>query len=165
MGRIVYPAQHIGLTPDVASLKYKTGEAILAGSLLVFDGSGELTVCGADPAIIDAVSLEPAGSKPGWDAANSSQVVVVTGRVQEVSVARANRTTVFSSRLEDGSGNILTPAQTNVDEEYGITKDAAGEWYVNTAKTAADARVRIIDFDATHKVVFWKFLEANIPSN
>lgn len=165
MGRIVQPADFVGLTPDVVSGKYKTSEAILTGSLLVIDSNGEFTVCGVDPAVIDAVALEPAASKPGWDMANSSQIIAVTGRVQEVSAARANRTTVFSSRIEDGSGNIVTPAQTNIDEEYGITKDANGEWYVNTAKTGADARVRIRDFDATEKVVFWKFLEANISSN
>lgn len=166
MGRIIQPTAFAGLTPEVVKRKYKTSEAIIAGSPVVFDANGELTLCGADPSVVDGIALEAAGSTPGYNLANDSDVVTVTGRVQEIAIAIANRFTRFSSRMEDGSGNIVTPTQTHIDEEYGITKDSAGEWYVDTSKTGASARVRIVDFDDLGtKMVVWKFLEANIASN
>lgn len=157
-------AKFISEASDVLSGAYKTSEAIVTGSVLLIDSNGELTVAGVDPAVIDGISLEPAASKPGWDAANSP--TVITGRVQEVSYSIANRVTTYSGRLEDGSGNLVTIAQTHKDEEYGVTKDSGDNtWYVNTAKTGADARVRIIDVDVDRQLILFKFLEANISSN
>lgn len=161
MGRRFQPAIFPGTAPFVLSGKYKTAETFVDGAPLVIDANGELTECGADPAIIDGVALEGVATKPGWDAANSP--TVVTGRVQEVSFAKADRLTVWSGRAINGGTDPVTPAQTNIDEEYGIVKTGT-DWVIDIAEVAA-TRIRIVDIDIDQKIFFFKFLEANIPSN
>jgi hypothetical protein len=116
MGRVFQPARVPGAgvaAPDIVSVAYTTGQTFLKGALLVFTAAGEVSECGADPALIAGVALEKAGSKPGYDAANSP--TVVTGRVQEVSMARANRNTVFSCRGVNGGTDPVTPLQTHIN--------------------------------------------------
>lgn len=160
MGRVFQPARVAeGEVPYVQSVQYKTGEAIIRGSVVLVDANGQLNLAGADPASIYGVALEPAGSKPGFDAANSP--TVVTGRVQEVSTAVASRLSIFSGRMEDGSGNIVAPLQTHIGEQYGIAKDANGEWFIDESETT-NKRVQIIDIDTVVGVHLFKFLEANL---
>ena len=160
MGRIIQPARVPGAgvaAPDIISGYYATGQTFIKGALLVHNSSGELTECGADPATVAGVALEKAGSKPGYDAANSP--TVVTGRVQEVSYAKANRQTVFSMRAVNGGTDPVTPTQTMIDEAYGVLKTGAGEWVLDQAETTAKV-FEIVDIDIDNKIFFCKFLEA-----
>ena len=128
------------------------------GALLVYVSAGTLSECGADPSTVNAVALEPAGSKPGWDAANSP--TVITGRVQEASVCIIDRTMIFTGRFVTAAGgDPTTPTQTLIDEQYGVAKDANGLWYVDGDETSAKV-VEIVDYDADLKLVKFKFLEA-----
>lgn len=161
MGRRFQPAMFPGLAPHVISGKYKTAETFQDGAPLVLDANGELTECGADPALINGVALEPVASKPGWDMANSP--TVVTGRVQEVSYCVADRMTVWSGRGINGGTDPVTPTQTMIGESYGIVKSGT-DWVIDISDTT-NTRVRIIDIDIDNKIFYFKWLEANIPSN
>jgi hypothetical protein len=157
----LYPVRHPkGKVPDVLSGKYKTGEAIVQGSLLAIDSNGELIVHTGTTAVdVAGVALEKAASKPGWDAGNSP--TVVTGRVQEVSYAQSDQDTVYSIRQEDGSGNLVAPAQTHISEEYGVL-NVSGEWRLDRSETTTKI-FRIVDVDVTEGLTFVKFIAAALP--
>lgn len=157
MARGIRPARMIGTgVPNVQSVAYTTAQTFKKGALLVFAAAGTLSECGADPATVSAVALEAAGSKPGYDAANSP--TVVTGRVQEVSVCIADRHTVYSCRGVNGGTDPVTPAQTNIDEQYGVAK-VGNEWVLDLAETTAKV-FEIVDIDIDNKIFFVKFMEA-----
>ena len=155
MGRIIEVARSGNRgSEEVVSTKYKTGESIVKGSLVVKDANGELTLCGADPAAVYGVALEAAGSKPGYDAANSP--LVVTGRVQEISVAKANANTVFSMR---GSSD---PAVSNEGKSYGVT-NSSGEWILDLTDTT-NTIFAVLEVDVTNKIFYGKFIPAKIQA-
>lgn len=153
MPRKIQPARVIGTgVPDVLSVAYTTGQTFKKGALLTYAAAGTVSECGADPASVAGVALENAGSKPGYDAANSPSVV--TGRVQEVSMAVANRTTVFSMR---GSA---APQQTNINEQYGVVK-SGDDWILDLTETTTKV-FEVVDVDLDNDIFFCKFLEAVI---
>jgi len=149
--------------PYIQSQKYKTGEAIIKGTVLAEDANGELIVhLGGTNVAVVGIALEAAGSRPGFDAANSP--TVVTGRKQEISFIVADLESVFSAQLTGDAGvTVTTAAQTHVGEEYGIVVDANGIWYVDTTETTTKI-FDIIDFDPDLNVVFVKFREAAIAA-
>lgn len=153
-----------GQAPDIQSLKHADAATFKLGALVV-SAAGEINECGADPAAILGVALQAVKTSPGWDAANSP--TVVTGRQQKVSVAVANRQTVFSAPLTNNSAVNIVPTQADVHVEYGLTA-YSGEWTVDKNKTGASARVEIVGFDTNVNggkgVVFFKVLEANLQS-
>ena len=162
MGRIVIPARTPGSSgaPDTVSMFYTTGQTFLKGAVLIPDAATGRVIEGASAAVtIVGVALEAAGSKPGRELNFDSQVAVRTGVVQEVSVAKGNRLTVFSSRMINGGTDPVTPVQADIDKKYGLIRTAAGEWAVNQADVTTVA-VIVIDADFDNKIVFWKFLEA-----
>lgn len=165
MARCFQPARVPGggaAAPDTRSVAYTTGQTFKKGALLVYAAAGTVSECGADPAAVMGVALDPAGSRPGYDAANSP--TVVTGRNQEVSVAIANRQTVFSGRaVSVAGGDPTTPTQTLVDEDYGVAKDSNGIWYVDLDETSTKS-VHIVDIDIDQKIVFFKFKEAALDT-
>lgn len=134
MGRIFEPARRTGTTvPRMQSMLYKTGEAIVNGSLVVGDANGELVLCGADPANVKGVALEGAGTKLNYGEPFASQTVHATGRVQEVTIAVADREQEFSGRMENG-GNVVAPLQTHINTSYGVA-NVAGEWVIDETET------------------------------
>lgn len=161
MPRTMQPARFAGTNvPNTQSMKYATGQTFLQGAILIFS-SGEVVEGGANPTGIVGIAGEKAGSKPGYDAANSP--ATFTGRVQEASVWRANRMTIFSSHLVNNSATAVTAAQADVGASYGVAKHS-GTWYVDKNLTAGDARTALEDFDADLNIVFFKFLEANLAT-
>lgn len=122
--------------PNTNSEKYKTGEAIVKGSLVLFDANGELTLfAGGTDAVVEGVALEAAGSKLNFGEPFSSQTTgVVAGRVQEISYAKADRETVFLCRGVNGGTDPVTPTQTHIGEKYGVAKDSDGSWYLDIAE-------------------------------
>lgn len=162
MPRIVIPARNSNApgAPEVTSMFYTTGQTFLKGAVLIPDAATGRVIEGASAAVtVIGVALEGAGSKPGRELNFDSQVAVRTGVVQEVSVAKANRTTIFSSRMVNGGTDPVTPVQADIDKKYGLIRTAAGEWAVNQADVTTVA-VIIVDADFDNKIVFWKFLEA-----
>lgn len=131
------PARRAGTTvPVIRAMKYKTGEALIIGSLSVTDANGEQTLCGADPAVVRGVCLQAAGSNPGYEVANDSLVVSRTGVQQTISIAIADREAEFSGHMYDGA-TLQTPAQTHIGEQYGVVKLASGVWVIDHADTVA----------------------------
>lgn len=147
--------------PTIQWMAYKTGEAIVIGSVLVYS-SGELAVAGADPTEIVGVALQAAGTSPGYDAANSP--TVITGRSQKISVVRPDNVTVFQATLTNNSSATATPAQADVGVQYGLTA-YNGIVTVDKNKTGASARVEVVGFDEDQDVVFFKFLASHLSSN
>jgi hypothetical protein len=159
MGRKIQPARNIGTgVPSVLSVVYTTGQTFKKGALLTYAAAGTVSECGADPATVAGVALEAAASKPGFDAANSP--TVVTGRVQEVSMAVADRHTVFSCRGINGGTDPLTPTQTMINEQYGVAK-VGDDWVLDQAETTATI-FEIVDIDIDNKLFFVKFMESRI---
>lgn len=162
MGRIVIPARQPGSpgAPDVQGMFYTTGQTFIKGAVLIPDAATGRVIEGASAAVtILGVALEGAGSKPGRELNFDSQVAVRTGVAQEVSVAKANRLTVFSSRMINGGTDPVTPVQADINKKYGLIRTGAGEWAVNQADVTTVAVV-IVDADFVNAIVFWKFLEA-----
>lgn len=161
MGRRIQPARMIGTgVPSVQSVKYTTGQTFKKGALLVWQAAGEVSEAGADPALVAGVSLEDAGSKPGWDAANSP--TQVTGRVQEVSIAMADRHTIYSMRGVNGGTDPVTPAQTDIDTVFGVAK-VGNDWVLDTAEITATI-FEVVDIDIDNKIFFCKFMESRIQT-
>lgn len=163
MGRIMMPARQPGAgaaSPEVTSGFYTTGQTFLKGAVLIPDAATGRVIEGATAAVtLLGVALEDAGSKPGLNLNFDSKVVARTGNVQEVSYAKADRLTVFSSRMINGGTDPVTPVQADINKKYGLIRTAAGEWAVNQADVATPA-VIIVDADFDNKIVFFKFLEA-----
>lgn len=147
-----------GSVPSVTYGLYETAAAIVIGSVLIYD-TGNYDLAGADPALIAGVALQAAGTAPGYDAANSP--VPITGRQQKIAVAIADRNTVFSAQLTNGSSTVVTPATTDVGSQYGITA-YSGKWTVDRNKTGANARVQVIAIDLERNLVFFRWLADHI---
>lgn len=161
MGRRFQPARNSKTVPQVQSMQYATGQVFKKGALVVDNVNGEIVECGADPASILGVALEDCDSKPGYGVPNSAQVTVTTGRVQEVSVAIADRQTQFSGRGVNGGVDPVVPLLTHIGEKYGVVK-VGNDWVIDFAE-AANTRLQITDVDLSGTNVFlFKFLEANL---
>lgn len=155
MARKFQPARFAGASaPEVQSMQYDVAQTFKKGAVLVYEGgaTGEVIEGAADPAAIVGVSLEAADSKPGFGVGNASTVVATTGRAQEVSVAKANRQTIFTGR---GSS---APALTDIGVAYGIVK-SGDDWIVDKADVV-NTRVRVIDVDVDNALFFFRFLES-----
>lgn len=161
MGRKFQPARlPIGEAPDVQSMQYDVAQTFKNGAVIIFEAgaTGEVVEGGADPTPIVGVALEDADSKPGYGIGHSP--TQVTGRVQEVSIAKANRATVFSGRLVNGATDPETPALTDINVLYGLLK-TGNDWVVDKAETV-NTRVEVVDIDIDNKVVFFKFMESHL---
>ena len=159
MGRRFQPARNAKTVPQVQSIQYATGQVFLKGALVIDTVNGEVVECGADPASILGVALEPCGGKPGYGVPNADQVTVTTGRQQEVSIAIADRDTQFSGRAVNGGTDPVVPLQTHIGEKYGVAK-VGNDWVIDMAEAAA-VKIQITDVDLYGGNMFlFKFLEA-----
>lgn len=99
------------------------------------------------------------GTSPGYNAANSNIVLQVANSANWVPVAIATRSTVFLGTLTNGVTTTLsTPALANL-RTYGIVKQSAGDWTVDSSDTT-DVVVRVVAFDAANKLVWFKVIES-----
>lgn len=147
-----------GEAPQVQSLKYATGQTFTNRALVVDNANGEVVECGADPVSVLGVAMQGAGTGPGYQLANSDVTAVVTGRNQEVSVAIADRSTIFSARGVNGATDPVIPLQTHIGEQYGVAK-VGTEWVIDFAETVTKV-VEIVDIDIDGNFFLVKFLEA-----
>jgi hypothetical protein len=160
MGRLFQPARFSpGIVPLVNSKQYTTGQTFKKGAVLIYTAAGEVSEGGADPTPIAGVSLEAAGSKPGFDAANSP--TQFTGRVQEVSMAMADRITTWTGRMTNAGVDVV-PTQTMIDELYGIVK-VGNDWTIDQTDVV-NTRLEIVDIDIDNKIFFFKWLEAQLAN-
>lgn len=161
MGRLIQPAKlsgRAGIT--VQSHKYATGQTFVKGAALALS-SGEV-IEATSPitgATLYGIALEAAGSRPGYDMGHSP--TVVTGRSQEVSVARCTRDQIFAAQLVNNSATPVTPTQADIGVNYGL-KAYSGEWYVDKNQTTTNACVTIVDIDTDLNIVYFKPMEARL---
>ena len=153
----ILPAKVPTGVPEMRYYQHTSGATFRQGAPLVF-ASGEVNEGGVNPTAIVGISLAPAGNAPGLKAANNP--IVSTGLKRNVTVAVANRNTIFSSRIITGGAlPIIAPVQADIGVSYGLTA-ISGIWYVDKSKTAGNARVVIVDIDTNWNGVYWKFLES-----
>lgn len=168
MYTVFFPAQTpSGTVPNVKwAQTVASPSANLVRGAVVALTSGEVDAAGTNPAAIYGIALQDAGTGPGYK--NASSPTVSTGRQRRISVARATTDTVFAGKLTNGSSTFVAPAQADVGASYGITAYGSGAttiWTVDKAKTAGDARVRIVGFENLpngENYVLFTFLAANI---
>lgn len=161
MGRIFKPARMNEMSPEIQALEVTAAQTFKEGACVVDVAAGTISECGADPAAIYGVALQAAFTNPGNAVANAAQNVFTTGgQPNRVSVAIANRRTIFSGRGVNGATDPVTPALTNIGEVYGLAS-ASGEWVIDIAETS-NTRVEIVDIDIDNKIFYFKFLEANL---
>ena len=161
MGRIFYPTESFGKVPQIRRMPVLAAQTFKAGALVILTGAGPGTIseCGLDPASITGVALQDAFSGPGYNAADNP--TVVTGRDIDISVAVANRDTIFSGRAVNGATDPVIPLVTHIGETYGVLKTGAGEWVIDiTEVTVMSIIIVDIDLNLGTNLFFFKFREA-----
>lgn len=148
-----------GSVPLVRYTRYAAADAIIEGSVLVYNASGELALAGADPALIAGIALQAKDTAPGYQAANNP--VVSTYRQQKLAAAIADRNSTFSAAIVNGSAVRIPPIQADVGAQYGIT-NLSGIWVVDKAKTTTAARVQVVAIDLERNQVLFKILTDHI---
>ena len=161
-GRLIVPARiPNGEVPQLQSLQYANGQTFIQGAALSYS-SGQV-VEGTSPmgaGLLVGFATEAVATKLGWNAANSP--TVITGRVQEVTVAKADRSTIFSSRLVNNTSAGIAPVQADIGTSYALklyTVNSLNEWVVDKTGTVG---VKVEDIDTDVNIVFFRALEATL---
>lgn len=157
MARTIFPAQFAQGMPPTQWLNFDSAATFIEGALLVFDTDGELIECSADPTLVSAVSLTPAGRGPGFQMADG--VTQVTYRAYKCSVVLAEKTVIWSMRGVNGGTDPVTPALTNVGESYGVVRTTGGSWALDLAETSVKV-FDIVGVDIDNKIFYCKFNDA-----
>ena len=161
MGRIFQAARTPpGTVPEIRARTITAAQTFTKGAVLIETAgpTGAVSEAAADPTTVLGVAAEAAFTKPGNEFGHSSQLLQVTGTINEVSFYAANRSTVFSGRMISGATDPVTPALTDIGVNYGIAK-TGDDWVVDQAETVT-VSVCIVDIDIDTKTVYFKFLEA-----
>jgi len=79
--------------------------------------------------------------------------------------ATSTRETIFRGQTDNNTGAATTPTQADVGNQYGLTKDADGHWYVDFAKTTPGTNTVVemfaldpIDGSSANARILFKFL-------
>jgi hypothetical protein len=162
MARTFIPYRRTGTTiPRTQGMVVKTGETFKKGSPVVTDVNGLLTGCAAGAKLVTGVALQAAFTGPGYDISDSARTnTLIQGSSAKISVAIADREQEFSGAAFSTGGTVaVNPAQTNVDEKYGVAFDANGVPYIDL-DNVVDLCVQITDVpDTTTNLWVFKFLE------
>lgn len=142
--------------PLVQHYPTKAAQTFLEGEVLVLDANGELTVAVAGATSVIGIAGAGAFRGRGYELANASQILQVTGRDSYCPVYLADANTIFVGRGVNGGTDPVTPTDTMVDVSFDIGV-SAGVWYVNIASSATPA-VEIVDIDKFEKLFYFKFL-------
>jgi hypothetical protein len=120
------------------------------------------------------LALNGAASGPGFNVSDSNvnnsygivspQGAAATNGIS--SVILADQQTEFSARGVSGGTDPVTPLLSHIGLQYGIAKDANGNWYVNIADTV-NVCVQITDIrpDLSMNLFLFKFIEALMIMN
>ena len=158
MGRRFNVARLPTGTPNVQSVTYTAAQVFLKGALLVDVAAGTVSECAANPARVFGVALEGANTKPGGTGIANNPSYITGGQYKEVSVAIADRMTVFSCRGVNGGTDPVVPLQTHIGESYGVLK--SGNDWVMDQSNVTNLVVEVVDIDVDQNIFFVKFLQA-----
>lgn len=129
---------------DPIMLPLAAAQTFLTGAFVLRDGSGNIAECGADPAVIYGLSMEPATK----EITDATKILVQ----QATESWRAWMPT------------NVAPTAANSGINYGITKGADGIWVVDFTKTGGTARVYVHQVDTDTGRVEISVLAANRQS-
>lgn len=129
-----------GKKHDALRLTLAAAQTFLRGALVVLDGSKNVTECGADPASIYGVALEPAGKDPEGNFCI---------------VQKASEDNKFW-----GSCTSAPTKASNENHTYGVVKQSDGTWVVDLTETV-NTRVYIHQVDEDTDRVLFSVIEAN----
>lgn len=117
-------------------------------------GSQELDEHAGGATVTDILGVSLEGVEAG-EAFNPSGLV---------GVALASRQNVFVAKLTDGAGVVQTPAESDINVEYGILKNDSGldAWWSVDQSDTTDVVVEVIGIDTERDLVFFKFIESAI---
>lgn len=143
--------------PGVKAWTY-SGGTFKRGAIMIVSANIAAEAGVAPVASIIGVALQDVDTNLGFGAANSP--TQVTGRNTTVSIATANRQTIFSGAITNNSDTLVTPALADVGTARGLRKRAADSIWTVDQTAASAVRVESYDLDQVDKPVFFKFLEA-----
>ena len=146
-------------TPNIISIVYTVGQVFQKGALVVDTAAGTVSECAANPARVYGVAMETCNTKPGGLGIANNPSIITGGQYKEVSVALADRVTVFSCRGVNGGTDPVVPLQTHIGESYGVLKTGGGDWVMDLSNTT-NLVVEIVDIDVDYNIFFVKFLQA-----
>lgn len=134
----MFPAEpHLG---DATEQPLAAAQTFKRGALVLFDANEDIAETGADPALILGVAAHDAA---------------VTDFETIMHVFKASEGQKFW-----GSGDN-DPTKADINQQYGVTKDADGVWHIDGTKTGATARTYIHDVDLDRKLYKFSVLAAN----
>lgn len=145
-------------TPNIISMKYTAAQTFKKGALLVDVAAGTVSECAADPTRILGVAMEDANSKPGGTGIANNPSYITGGSYGEVSVLILDRSQVLTCRGVNGGTDPVTPAITNIGEQYGVAK-VGNDWVLDLAETTTKS-FTIVDIDVDQKIFLVKPMEA-----
>lgn len=122
-----------------------------AALLVQTTGAGTVDECGADPALILGISKATAADK--W---LYGEFGVGTGRVP---------VSVLTPAVMIGLCVTGTLALANEGIDYGVTKNASGNWSCDVSKTGAAARFHVVRADVTNQIAWGYFLATNLQAD
>ena len=130
--------QGTGSRPFTKRFPLATGQTFVRGNLVVLDGSGDITECGADPAEITGMAAEPAADviEPGY-----------------VMVYVATDSSYYA--LEPSAGTITEAA---IGEDYGVVL-VSSVWLIDLTDTSA-VRVLVVGVDINRNIAICKVLQS-----
>lgn len=138
--------------PRVIERSQAAGSAYLRGSLLLINASNEFAECGADPAVICAVSESGAGA----DASGYNPLAVKgfpPGKMQGTVVKGQTFRARYVGTLPAADGG-----------SYGVVKDSDGKWKVDFAEVV-NTRLKLVgrltNSPENQPEVLVRFLDAN----
>jgi hypothetical protein len=154
--------------PDIEEYQVTAAQTFIRGAVLIA-ASGKVSEAGANPAAntVVGVAMADAFSGPGYNAANTPSPITWQDDRIPVAIASSPRN-IFVSRMCNNTtdSTLATVALTDVNVQYGITKQAtgnsAGAWWPDRNKTAANARIVILKADPDANLVHWKFLASAV---
>lgn len=131
-------------TPDARSRKLrqyaqKAGETFKLGACVLLDANEDILEAGADPASIRGFAAEPAGKDP---------------EAGKVLVAVCDQGELFWMAGDNA------PVKADINQNYGIVKDADGIWTVDGTETT-NTRVHVHQIDTDRNLYLVSVLEAN----
>jgi|SRR3989304_2774387 len=135
------------------TVNYISTAAFKKGALVVTGSTGEIDECGADPATVLGVAAQGVSTTPGFLSGNSP--TVITGRTYNIPVHLA-KDNIFMCRGVNGGTDPVTPTQTHVGEEYGVSK--VGDHWVMDIAEVTTLVVHVVGIDLDMNAFLVKFI-------
>lgn len=163
-----------GNTPDTQSIIEKAGQTFLFGVPVQIGGTGAIQewdgatvaagIAGVSLVAASNLASDGAGSPGAFQQVGFPGASPTFGKVpfqpSAVNIPRgapfvdgrtiftlASQDIIYEAQVDNSAGNVAadyTPVATDVGKEFGMTKDANGQWYVDRGKTTVGTNTVVI---------------------